>query len=118
MLSSSASDTDHSTGLFSLIMLSSGNLAQFSTTAALSSSDYVYWQTSTQGNGVTLNLGGDGSLYLRNATNDNICNVTVAEPPTNEVKIYMMKIDVDGIFSVFTSVSERQVVDFLEFYNG
>ncbi|CAL5417413.1 unnamed protein product [Camellia sinensis] len=101
-LVSSASETDHSSGIFFLVMLNNGNLIQMSTAAALPSPDYFYWQTNTQGNGITLNLDGDGRLYLCDATNNNIHNVTDAEPPTKEVKIYMMKIDVDGIFRVYS----------------
>ncbi|KAI7987779.1 G-type lectin S-receptor-like serine/threonine-protein kinase LECRK3 [Camellia lanceoleosa] len=103
-LFSSVSGTNHSTGIFRLVMQRDGNLVQYPASAI--ESRYAYWASNTSGNGdnCSLNLDGDGHLYLLNATGTNISNLTKGEPPTKEKKIYMMKIDVDGIFRVYSRI--------------
>ncbi|KAL7189409.1 hypothetical protein ACSBR1_039116 [Camellia fascicularis] len=103
-LFSSVSGTNHSTGIFRLVMQRDGNLVQYPASAI--ESQYAYWASNTNQNGdnCSLNLDGDGHLYLLNATRTNIFNLTEGEPPTKEKKIYMMKIDVDGIFRVYSRI--------------
>ncbi|KAL7208754.1 hypothetical protein ACSBR1_030481 [Camellia fascicularis] len=101
-LISSVSETDHSTGNYRFGLLPDGNLVSLPQSGI--ALQYVYWQSGTTGSGdnCTLNLDVDGHLYILNATANNIHNVTDAEPPTKEAKIYMVRLDVDGIFRAYS----------------
>ncbi|KAG5529149.1 hypothetical protein RHGRI_029730 [Rhododendron griersonianum] len=102
-LFSSASEGNHSTGLFRLKMQDDGNLLSF----PLQSPDqtwYHYWESLTAftGNNITLNLDDKGHLYLLNETGGNtIKNLSAAES-SNDGKIYRMTLDADGIFRVYS----------------
>ncbi|KAI8535883.1 hypothetical protein RHMOL_Rhmol10G0209200 [Rhododendron molle] len=102
-LFSSASEGDHSTGLFRLKMQDDGHLLSF----PLHSPDttpYVYWASETGGfgNNITLNLDDKGHLYLLNQTGGNtIKNLSAAES-SNDGKVYRMTLDADGIFRVYS----------------
>ncbi|PKI34928.1 hypothetical protein CRG98_044679, partial [Punica granatum] len=69
-LHSAASDVDPSTGIFRIRMQLDGNLVMYPN--AVVAVGNAYWATSTVGAGdtVTLNLAGDGLLYLMNGTAD------------------------------------------------
>ncbi|CAL5433663.1 unnamed protein product [Camellia sinensis] len=64
--------------------------------------DNIKFGTTGSGDNCTLNLDVDGHLYILNATGNNIHNVTDVEPPTKEAKIYMVRLDVDGIVRAYS----------------
>ncbi|XP_062149146.1 G-type lectin S-receptor-like serine/threonine-protein kinase LECRK3 [Alnus glutinosa] len=101
-LFSSISDTDHSTGVFRLKMQHDGNLVQYPVDTP-DTAPYSYYSTVTFGSGdnVTLNMDTDGYLYLLNATNFNIRNLTNGGYPTAET-IYLARLDADGIFRLYS----------------
>uniref|UniRef100_A0A5B7BWV4 non-specific serine/threonine protein kinase n=1 Tax=Davidia involucrata TaxID=16924 RepID=A0A5B7BWV4_DAVIN len=101
-LFSSISETNHSTGKFRLKMQHDGHLVQYPVRTP-DTAEYSYWASGTMGSGdnVSLNLNDDGHLYLLNATGFNIRNLTDGGYPTQET-IYRMKIDVDGIFRLYS----------------
>ncbi|PKH97997.1 hypothetical protein CRG98_049739, partial [Punica granatum] len=68
-LRSAASDNDTSTGIFRIKMQDDGNLVMYPINTE-DTAPYSYWSSSTNGQGdnVTLNLAGDGLLYLMNGT--------------------------------------------------
>ncbi|GFY91236.1 receptor-like protein kinase 1 [Actinidia rufa] len=106
-LFSGVSETDPSTGIFRLKMQNDGHLVQYPVDVP-DAPPYAYWQSETYwaGDNVTLNLDDDGHLYLLNTTGANIRNLTEGES-TREVKIYRMKIDVDGIFRVYSRTLDQ-----------
>ncbi|KAI8000729.1 Phospholipase D zeta 2 [Camellia lanceoleosa] len=93
---------DHSTGNYRFGLLLDRNLVSLPQSGI--ALQYVYWQSGTtrSGDNCTLNLDVDGHLYILNATGNNIHNVTNAEPPTKEAKIYMVRLDVDGIVKAYS----------------
>ncbi|XP_059431465.1 G-type lectin S-receptor-like serine/threonine-protein kinase LECRK3 [Corylus avellana] len=99
---SSISETDHSTGIFRLKMQNDGNLVQYPVDTP-DTAPYAYYASGTNGLGdnVTLNFAADGYLYLLNATGFNIKNLTAGGHPTEET-IYLMRLDVDGIFRLYS----------------
>ncbi|KAI8535886.1 hypothetical protein RHMOL_Rhmol10G0209500 [Rhododendron molle] len=102
-LFSSASEGNHSTGLFRLKMQDDGHLLSFPLQAP-DQTWYHYWQSDTAftGNNITLNLDDKGHLYLLNETGGNtIKNLSKAES-SNDGKIYRMTLDADGIFRVYS----------------
>ncbi|GFY91238.1 hypothetical protein Acr_07g0014340 [Actinidia rufa] len=103
-LVSSALETDPSTGTFILVMQGDGNLVQYPL-KSITSPD-AYFATGTTGDNVTLHLDDDGHLYLLNGSGVNIFNLTQGES-TEEVKIYMMKHDADGIFRVYSRTLDK-----------
>ncbi|KAJ8551551.1 hypothetical protein K7X08_021566 [Anisodus acutangulus] len=106
-LFSSASDADDSFGIFRLKMQDDGNLVQYPVQTT-DTSPYAYYATSTDGagNNVTLNLDDDGHLYMLNST-ISLKNLTEGGHP-RERTIYLMKIDVDGIFRVYSHSLNQQ----------
>ncbi|XP_022751997.1 G-type lectin S-receptor-like serine/threonine-protein kinase LECRK3 [Durio zibethinus] len=102
-LYSSVSDTDQSTGLFQLSMQTDGNLVQYPVALYTPTVWYAYWASDTFGAGdnVSLNLDNDGRLYLLNSTGVNIKDIVKGGYDTNET-IYLMKIDPDGIFRIYS----------------
>ncbi|KAJ0096530.1 hypothetical protein Patl1_27814 [Pistacia atlantica] len=64
---------------------------------------HAYWLSHTAGrdDNVSLNLAVDGHLYLLNSTDFNIKNLTPGGYSTEET-IYLMKIDIDGIFRLYS----------------
>ncbi|XP_058005479.1 G-type lectin S-receptor-like serine/threonine-protein kinase LECRK3 [Hevea brasiliensis] len=102
-LFSAVSQTNHSTGNFRLAMQEDGNLVRYATTTTTVTVQDAYWATGTdgQGNNVTLNLDDDGHLYLLNVTGNIIVNLTDGGYPIEET-IYIMRIDFDGIFRLYS----------------
>ncbi|KAF7128959.1 hypothetical protein RHSIM_Rhsim10G0139200 [Rhododendron simsii] len=102
-LFSSASEADHSTGLFRLKMQEDGHLLSFPLQAP-DQTWYHYWQSDTAftGNNITLNLDDKGHLYLLNETGGNIIKNLSAAESSNDGKIYRMTLDADGIFRVYS----------------
>ncbi|MCD9637883.1 hypothetical protein HAX54_021424 [Datura stramonium] len=100
VLFSSVSATDDSTGIFRLIMQQDGWLVQYPVQTPYLA-PYAYYTEGAVGGGnnVTLNLDNDGRLYLLNSTMK-IKDLTTGGNPTQNQ--YLMKIDVDGIFRVYS----------------
>ncbi|XP_059640246.1 G-type lectin S-receptor-like serine/threonine-protein kinase LECRK3 [Cornus florida] len=104
-LYSSASDIDHSRGIFILAMQTDGNLVQYPDDNQLTvSMSYYASNTPGAGNNVSLNLDDDGRLYLLNK-NSILRNLTTGGYP-KEGMIYLMRIDADGIFRVYSHSSD------------
>ncbi|PWA62846.1 EGF-like domain-containing protein [Artemisia annua] len=99
-LFSSISEVDQSIGVFRLVMQFDGNLVQYPKGGTR---DAAYWASNTVGTGsnVTLNLDSDGFLYLLQNSTYLIRNLTQGRYPRNNT-IYRMKIDVDGIFRLYS----------------
>ncbi|XAR73211.1 Non-specific serine/threonine protein kinase [Bertholletia excelsa] len=106
-LVSRASETDNSDGIFRLKMQTDGNLVQYPLNVP-DTAEYAYYASDTNGDNryVTLKLDNDGRLYLVNGSINesvNLKNLSNGES-TMEKKIYRMKLDVDGIFRVYSHV--------------
>ncbi|XP_031107144.1 G-type lectin S-receptor-like serine/threonine-protein kinase LECRK3 [Ipomoea triloba] len=102
-LVSSASESDDSTGIFRIKMQSDGNLVQYPVQTTDTGGN-AYWASNTAGRGnqITLNLEEDGYLYLINSTNNiSVDNLTTGGFP-KEKYIYIAKLDVDGIFRLYS----------------
>nr|XP_027074513.1 G-type lectin S-receptor-like serine/threonine-protein kinase LECRK3 [Coffea arabica] len=104
-LYSSASETDDSMGIFRIKMQDDGNLVQYPVRKP-GSPGYAYYASNTFGNGVTLNLDGDGHLYLINSSLTILSNLTKGGYP-QDGRVYMAKIDVDGIFRLYSYSSNQ-----------
>ncbi|XP_008245126.1 PREDICTED: G-type lectin S-receptor-like serine/threonine-protein kinase RLK1 [Prunus mume] len=102
-LFSAKSEADHSTGIFRLKMQNDGNLVQYPVDTP-DTSVFSFYSSFTDGEGenVTLNFGADGHLYLLNRNGTNIKNITEGGLPTDEGKLYLMRIDVGGIFRLYS----------------
>ncbi|XP_030518189.2 G-type lectin S-receptor-like serine/threonine-protein kinase LECRK3 [Rhodamnia argentea] len=102
-LFSSASESDQSTGIFRLNMQKDGNLVQYPVDTPDTAS-YAYWEAGTGGAGdnVTLYLDNDGFLYLLNTTGKYLKNITTSRGPPKEGMFYLMRIDTDGIFRLYS----------------
>lgn len=107
-LISSASEGDDSLGLFRLKMQDDGNLVQYPVNTP-DARTYAYYSTRTVGAGsnVTLNLDDDGLLYLLNSSRS-LRNITKGGYPRERTIIYLMKIDADGIFRVYSHSLNQQ----------
>ncbi|ESR41065.1 hypothetical protein CICLE_v10025158mg [Citrus x clementina] len=101
-LCSGISETDPSTGKFRLKMQYDGNLVQYPKNTP-DTAPYSYWTSFTGGKGdnVSLNLDKNGHLFLLNSTGFNIKNLTEEETPIQGM-MYLMKIDSDGIFRLYS----------------
>lgn len=101
-LRSSLSETDHSEGMFSLVMQNDGNLVQYPTNIPKTITS-AYWASNTNGAGgnVKLNLDNDGHLYLLDSKGSNIYNLAYGKSSV-EKTIYLMRIDADGIFRLYS----------------
>ncbi|KAM1074930.1 hypothetical protein PS2_019531 [Malus domestica] len=101
-LFSAKSESDHSTGIFRLKMQADGNLVQYPVNTP-DTAPYAYYSSRTYGRkNVTLNFGADGHLYLLNDTGSNIRNITDGGLPADQATIYLMRIDADGIFRLYS----------------
>ncbi|XP_052184489.1 G-type lectin S-receptor-like serine/threonine-protein kinase LECRK3 [Diospyros lotus] len=100
-LVSAASETDHASGIFRLKMQSDGHLVQYPVNTP-DTAPFAYWASGTYGTGdqVTLNLDNSGRLYLFNSSIV-LRNITKGEP-SREDTIFMMRLDSDGIFRVYS----------------
>ncbi|KAL3510894.1 hypothetical protein ACH5RR_030295 [Cinchona calisaya] len=105
-LISSASETDDSKGIFRLVMQGDGNLVQYPT--GIPRVQDAYWASGTFGSGpnITLNIEDDGHLYLINSSVNIIVNLTIGGYPSDKI-INLMKIDVDGIFRLYSIHLDR-----------
>lgn len=106
-LFSSASETDHSKGRFTLRMQGDGNLVQYP--ASLVSVPTAYYASNTDGAGntnVSLNLDDDGRLYLMNSSSW-MRNLTTGGF-VKEKSIYIMRLDVGGIFRLYSRPLDRR----------
>lgn len=118
---SSISETDHSTGMFRLMMQRDSNLLLYAVETTEISSYSAYWGTDTLGMGenVTLNLDPDGLLYLRSNTSTFMHNLTgvISEKQKN----YFLKLDVDGILRLYSFRLDQRgngsSVEWAAFYN-
>ncbi|CAB4283481.1 unnamed protein product [Prunus armeniaca] len=110
-LFSAKSEADHSTGIFRLKMQNDGNLVQYPADTA-DTSIYAFYSSHTGGEGenVTLNFGADGHLYLLNRNGTNIRNITDGGLPTDEGKLYLMRIDVGGIFRLYSHDLKKNAI--------
>ncbi|XP_031385107.1 G-type lectin S-receptor-like serine/threonine-protein kinase LECRK3 [Punica granatum] len=107
-LRSAASDNDTSTGIFRIKMQDDGNLVMYPINTE-DTAPYSYWSSSTNGQGdnVTLNLAGDGLLYLMNGTGTYLTNLTDRGLATPNI-VYRARIDPDGIFRLYSyNMTER-----------
>ncbi|CAN6678852.1 unnamed protein product [Malus baccata var. baccata] len=102
-LFSAKSESDHSTGIFRLKMQADGNLVQYPVNTP-DTAPYSYYSSGTYGRGknVTLNFAADGHLYLLNDTRSNIRNISGGGLPADQATIYLMRIDADGIFRLYS----------------
>ncbi|KAB2033647.1 hypothetical protein ERO13_D04G029400v2 [Gossypium hirsutum] len=107
-LVSSVSETDQSTGIFRLKMQHDGNLVQYPVDTP-DTAPYSYWSSFTDGKGdnVSLNLDNDGHLYMLNSTGFNIKDLTTGGYDDTNRTIYLMKIDSDGIFRLYSYRLDR-----------
>ncbi|TYG72609.1 hypothetical protein ES288_D04G035300v1 [Gossypium darwinii] len=107
-LVSSVSETDQSTGIFRLKMQHDGNLVQYPVDTP-DTAPYSYWSSFTDGKGdnVSLNLDNDGHLYMLNSTSFNIKDLTTGGYDDTNRTIYLMKIDSDGIFRLYSYRLDR-----------
>ncbi|XP_031279774.1 G-type lectin S-receptor-like serine/threonine-protein kinase LECRK3 [Pistacia vera] len=101
-LFSSVSATNQSTGIFRLKMQNDGNLVQYpKDTPDEAAYSYYSLFTDDRGENVSLNLDVDGYLYLVHSTGFIIKDLTPGGYST-EGTIYLMKIDTDGIFQLYS----------------
>ncbi|RXH73834.1 hypothetical protein DVH24_016656 [Malus domestica] len=101
-LFSAKSESDHSTGIFRLKMQADGNLVQYPVNTP-DTAPYAYYSSGTYGRkNVTLNFGADGHLYLLNDTRSNIRNITDGGLPADQATVYLVRIDADGIFRLYS----------------
>uniref|UniRef100_M0ZXP2 non-specific serine/threonine protein kinase n=1 Tax=Solanum tuberosum TaxID=4113 RepID=M0ZXP2_SOLTU len=107
-LFSSASEADDSFGIFRLKMQDDGYLVQYPVNTPYTA-PYAYYEShiSGVGNNVSLNLDDDGLLYLLNS-NNSLKNLTRGGYRRERTIIYMMKIDADGIFRVYSHSLNQQ----------
>ncbi|CAL9000716.1 unnamed protein product [Prunus brigantina] len=110
-LFSAKSEADHSTGIFRLKMQNDGNLVQYPVDTP-DTSVYSFYSSFTdrEGENVTLNFGADGHLYLLTGNGTNIRNITDGGLPTDEGKLYLMRIDVGGIFRLYSHDLKKNAI--------
>ncbi|TYH64820.1 hypothetical protein ES332_D06G013400v1 [Gossypium tomentosum] len=106
-LVSSVAESDHGSGKFLILMQTDGNLVQYPVGAVELGAGY--WATSTfnAGYGVSLNLDGNGHLYLLNDTGFNIKSINTNYVNASGKSMYRAKIDTDGIFRLYSHSSNR-----------
>ncbi|TYI31165.1 hypothetical protein ES332_A05G434400v1 [Gossypium tomentosum] len=107
-LFSDVSETDQSTGIFRLKMQHDGYLVQYPVDTP-DTGPYAYWSSRTSGSGdnVSLNLDNDGHLYMLNSTGFNIKDLNTGGYDDTNRTIYLMKIDSDGIFRLYSYRLDR-----------
>ncbi|KAF8018587.1 hypothetical protein BT93_H3468 [Corymbia citriodora subsp. variegata] len=116
-LFSSASESDQSTGIFRLKMQRDGNLVQYPVDTPDGTNSYWVSHTNGVGNNVALYLNNDGYLYLLNATGEYVKNFTTSRGPPKEGIIYLMRLDTDGIFRLY-SYNATQNADLSEVWSS
>ncbi|XP_050208086.1 G-type lectin S-receptor-like serine/threonine-protein kinase LECRK4 [Mercurialis annua] len=102
-LVSSISETNHSRGIFELIMQDDGNLVMYPTDLSPRISAYAYWSTFTSlaGNNVSLHLDADGQLYMLNSTGFVIKTLRNRGTVSGN-SIHRATVDADGIFRLYS----------------
>ncbi|PON63869.1 S-locus glycoprotein [Parasponia andersonii] len=102
-LISSASESDHASGIFMLAMQSDGNLVQYPVKSTPLTSSNAYYASDTYGNGgnVSLVFDSDAHLYLMNSSGVNIRNITNKGYYRKDT-IFLMRIDWDGLFRLYS----------------
>ncbi|KAH7566022.1 hypothetical protein JRO89_XS08G0065200 [Xanthoceras sorbifolium] len=102
-LISSVSETNQSTSLYSfgLYMQPDGNLVQYPSDYRTVPAAYYASGTDGMGDKISLNLDIDGNLYLLNATDYKVKNITEEVYATRRT-IYLARIDWDGIFRLYS----------------
>lgn len=106
-LVSSISETNHASGKFQLIMQGDGNLVQYP--ASNPKPENAYWdsKTFTAGKKVSLNLDGNGHLYLLNTTGSIVKDFYRIHSLSNKT-IYRLTIGFDGILRLYShSLNQR-----------
>lgn len=105
---SSASESNPAKGKFLLRMQGDGNLVQYPAKLEVTTSD-AYYSTGTNGKGsnVSLYLDNNGYLYLFDG-NSIIYNITNTTGQYRTRTIYLMRIDMDGIFRVYNRSLDLQ----------
>ncbi|KAH1057900.1 hypothetical protein J1N35_035965 [Gossypium stocksii] len=102
-LVSSVAESDHGSGKFLILMHSDGNLVQYPVGAVLERGA-AYWATNTF-NAESLNLDGNGHLYLLNDTGFNIKSINTNYVNASGKSVYRATIDTDGIFRLYSHSS-------------
>jgi hypothetical protein len=89
-------------------MQKDGNLVQYPVNGPIAP-EYSYWNsgTFTAGDNVTLNLDGNGQLYLLNATGFSIRKFTTAQSDSSDIAFYRLTIDFDGILRLYSHSSNQ-----------
>ncbi|KAE8100441.1 hypothetical protein FH972_018338 [Carpinus fangiana] len=102
-LVSNISGTSHSRGNFQLIMQNDGNLVQYPANFPIAAA-LAYWnsETFTAGENVTLNLDGNGQLYLLKNTTGFIIKKFTAQRNSSGIAFYRLTIDFDGILRLYS----------------
>ncbi|XP_030936506.1 G-type lectin S-receptor-like serine/threonine-protein kinase LECRK1 [Quercus lobata] len=101
-LVSSISETNHASGKFQLIMQGDGNLVQYPASNPKPENAYWYSKTSTAGEKVSLNLDGNGRLYLLNTTTGLIVKDFHGIGSLSNKTIYRLTIGFDGILRLYS----------------
>lgn len=101
-LVSSISETNHASGKFQLIMQGDGNLVQYP--ASNPKAENAYWdsKTFTAGKKVSLNLDGNGHLYLLNTTTGSIVKDFYRIDSLSNKTICRLTIGFDGILRLYS----------------
>ncbi|ERM96997.1 hypothetical protein AMTR_s00074p00192300 [Amborella trichopoda] len=103
ILSSSVSETNHSTGKYQLIMQIDGNLVLYylaDGAKTIPTLAEAYWSMETYGKGIgaTLNLAQDAHLYLLDSNGSNIKNITNSQDRSSN---YRARLEPGGNFQLF-----------------
>lgn len=110
-LISSATETDDSKGNFLLKMQLDGYLVQYPVGTPFSI-QYAYWQPLNApglGDASSLNLDTNGRLYLSNSTfSQDMFFPGSGENSSTSQKLYLAKVDVDGIFRLYSHTMNQQ----------
>ncbi|XP_016728994.2 G-type lectin S-receptor-like serine/threonine-protein kinase LECRK3 [Gossypium hirsutum] len=106
-LVSSVAVSDHGSGKFLILMQTDGNLVQYPVGAVELGAGYWDTETFNAGNGVNLNLDGNGHLYLLNDTGFNIKSINTNYVNASGKSVYRATIDTDGIFRLYSHSSNR-----------
>lgn len=110
-LISSATETDDSKGNFLLKMQLDGYLVQYPVGTPFSI-PYAYWQPLNApglGDASSLNLDSNGRLYLSNSTfTQDIFSTGSGGNSSSSQKLYLAKVDVDGIFRLYSHTMNQR----------
>ncbi|KAL4651043.1 hypothetical protein ACB092_01G130100 [Castanea dentata] len=101
-LVSSISETNHASGKFQLIMQGDGNLVQYP--ASNPKRENAYWDsnTFTAGKNMSLNLDGNGRLYLLNTATGSVVKDFYGINSLSNKTFYRLTIGFDGILRLYS----------------